>query len=82
MKSFKSPGFFPCATFFGEGRTAMGVLVLLLQATLVFWPLAARLARRETERTGIEELLNELSEANRKPEDAYRYADKRFRQAV
>ncbi|MDD2704239.1 MAG: hypothetical protein PHU07_02750 [Acidocella sp.] len=57
-------------------------MTLLLQASLIFWPLASRLAREAMERTGIEKMLNELSEANRGPEDNYRYTAKKFHQAA
>jgi hypothetical protein len=81
MKPLTQPGFFPCAIFFDEGRPVMGCVTLLLQASLIFWPMASRLAREATERTGIEKLLNELSDANRAPED-YRYTAKKFHQAA
>jgi hypothetical protein len=82
MKTSKSVGIFPCATFFAEGRPVSGSVALLLQMTLIFWPLAARWARETTERTGIEKLLTELSDAYHGPDDNYRYASKKFREAA
>jgi hypothetical protein len=53
---------------------------MLMQATLVFWPVAVRWAYVSHERTGIERLLSELSETNRLSIDQYSSAPKKFRQ--
>jgi len=62
MKSFNLAKFLPCAVFFANGRTVSGVVALLMQATLVLWPVASRWAFQDEERKGIEALLDELSE--------------------
>ena len=80
MKSLNLAKIFPCATFFADGRPFSGVTALLMQATVVLWPVAARWAHESIERTGIERLLNELSETNRSPSDPYRDVSKKFRQ--
>ncbi len=83
MTPFKLAKILPCAVFFSEARPVAGGMALLLQVSLVFWPLAARWAAQACERAGIERLLNELSETNRAPEDPYRYpAVKKFRQVA
>ncbi len=64
MKSFNLAKFLPCAVFFANGRTVLGVATLLMQATLVFWPVASRWAFQLEERIGIETLLDELSEVH------------------
>lgn len=80
MKSLKSAKIFPCVALFADGRPVAGFVALLMQATLVLWPVAARWAYESHERTGIEQLLNELSESNRVPSDPYRSVSKKFRQ--
>lgn len=72
--------FFPCAALFADGRPVAGCFALLLQATIVFWPVAARWAFVSHERTGIERLLGELSETNRLTVDPYGTTPKKFRQ--
>ena len=64
MKSFNLAKFLPCAVLFANGRTFGGVVALLMQATIVFWPVASRWAFQLEERKGIEALLDELSEAD------------------
>lgn len=80
MKSLNLAKIFPCAAFFADGRPVAGVLALLLQATLVLWPVAARWAFVSRERLGIERLLGELSETNRLAVDPYGMTPKKFRQ--
>ncbi len=80
MNSVKLAKIFPCAVFFAEGRPVAGVVALLLQATLVLWPVAARWAFISQERSGIERLLGELSETNRLAVDPYGAVPKKFRQ--
>ncbi|WP_297368068.1 hypothetical protein [Acidocella sp.] len=81
MPSFKMDKIFPCAKFFADGRTAAGIMALLMQLTLVLWPFAARWATQAHERQRIERLLDELSEANIPTIDPYARAPrKKFRQ--
>ncbi len=54
--------------------------VLLMQLSVIFWPVAVRMARERDERHGIERLLAELSETHRAPTDPYAVPLKRFRQ--
>lgn len=75
-------GFLPCSAFFNEGRFFVGLVVLLMQVSLVFWPLAIRWARNLHERSGVERMLYELSETHRLPADPYAAPMKRFRQAA
>jgi hypothetical protein len=72
----------PCVAFFRAGRVVPGIGVLLLQLSLIFWPVANRMARELNERSGVERLLAELSERHRPPADHYAKPKKRFRQAA
>jgi hypothetical protein len=56
---------FPAGRFFNDGRLGFALVLVALQATIVFWPLAVSLARRHMERLGVERLLAELAEAHR-----------------
>ena len=80
MNQLKLAKIFPCVALFANGRPVAGCFAILLQATLVFWPVAARWAYVSHERTGIERLLSELSETNRLTVDPYGRAPKKFRQ--
>ena len=80
MNSLKLARYFPCGVFFSQGRPLAGVIALMLQATLIFWPVAARWATLFCERSGIERLLGELSESNRLAADPYAAPAKKFRQ--
>ncbi len=51
----------PCMPFFAAGRAASGVLNLLLQCSILFWPLAIYQAHRFTEQQGALLLLREFS---------------------
>lgn len=79
MNTFKLGKLFPCVALFANGRPFAGAFAVLLQASLVFWPVAARWAEVAAERNGIERLLAELSETNRRT-DSYGSAPKKFRQ--
>jgi len=57
----------PCATFFAAGRVGGGVLALLLQISLVGWPLAYRMARRSGDDHAVARKLSELSAAYEVP---------------
>jgi hypothetical protein len=74
--------YFPCAVFFRSGRTGLGIAVLLLQATLVFWPMASRLAREYREQSGMQVLLHEFSEKYGPPVELRGLRGKRFRQVA
>ncbi len=80
MNSLNIAKILPCVVLFSDGRPVSGVCALFLQATIIFWPLAVRWAHVSRERSGIEQLLNELSEINRHDQDPYRFAPKKFRQ--
>jgi hypothetical protein len=80
MTTFKMSQIFPCASFFSEGRLFLGLIVLLMQCTLVLWPVAAWLSKRTSESTGVERLLAELSETHRVTSDPYARPTKKFRQ--
>jgi hypothetical protein len=70
----------PCAVFFAEGETFKGVGALLLQLTLVFWPLAAQWASQSRQHTGVDKMLAELSLAHQR--DPYAHTPKKFRQTA
>lgn len=72
----------PCASFFASGRMVLGLLALVMQMSLVLWPLASKWARGTVDQSNIERMLAELSEANRVPVDPYAQPLKRFRQAA
>lgn len=80
MISFKLSRVLPCASFFTEGRILAGVVALLMQLSLVFWPMAARWARVAGEHSGKEKMLAELSAAHRTQADPYSRPTKKFRQ--
>lgn len=52
--------FLPCATFFSAGRMADGLVNLLMQATLVCWPLAAHRAARFRARQNVSRILGSV----------------------
>jgi hypothetical protein len=56
---------FPAGRFFVDGRIAVAVVLLFLQATLIFWPLAVSIARRQVARLSVERLLTQLADAHR-----------------
>jgi hypothetical protein len=73
----------PCASFFSAGRIGAGFLALLMQLSIVLWPLAAKWARGTQNQSNIERMLAELAEAHRVPVDPYAAVPmKRFRQAA
>jgi hypothetical protein len=53
--------FRPFERFFATGRYGRGALVLLLQISVVFWPLAIKMARQYEEARGVQKFLDELS---------------------
>jgi hypothetical protein len=80
MNALKLAKIFPCVAFFADGKPFAGVTALFMQCTLVLWPVAARWAFVSQERSGIERLLEELSETNRLAVDPYGTVPKKFRQ--
>lgn len=72
----------PCAVMFDEGRWLAGVAALLMQASLVFWPMASQWAKVSADHTGIERMLRKISDANYTPQVKYRDTGKRFRHAA
>jgi hypothetical protein len=59
-----------------------GIAALLMQVTLVLWPLATRWARRVHEVSGREQLLAELASQHYVPADPYARPSKKFRQTA
>jgi hypothetical protein len=51
----------PFRRFFAAGMYGRGALVLLLQMSLVFWPLALRMARQHEEARGVQKVLDQLA---------------------
>jgi hypothetical protein len=80
VNTLKFAKIFPCVALFADNRPIAGIIAILLQATVVLWPVAARWAYLSHERTGIERLLGELSETNRMAVDPYGNTSKKFRQ--
>ncbi len=70
---------FPCAVFFAEGQPLKGLVALLMQISLILWPLASHWAGRTAEHSGVERLLAELSRTHRPPADPYAPPAKKFR---
>jgi hypothetical protein len=56
--------FFPSGGFFGAGQSGRGVLLLLLQASLIFWPMAVRIARAQADHAGTQRMLDELARSH------------------
>lgn len=80
--AFKMVVLMPCASFFESGRVADGVLALLMQLSLVFWPKAIAWARSTADSSAIDRMLQEFSNTHRVPVDQYAAPAKRFRQAA
>jgi hypothetical protein len=80
---FKVNALLPCVTFFAAGRVATGVGTLLMQATLVLWPVAVRMARDFSEGHAVDRMLNQLSTTYQLPAHVVlgRPNSKRFRPA-
>jgi hypothetical protein len=76
-----SPLWFPAGRYFSDGRVAFALILLILQATIIFWPLAISMARRHMERLGVERLLAELAETHR-PVTSVDVPRKSFRKAA
>lgn len=52
----------PYRGFFEAGRIGTGFLVLLMQLSLVFWPLAIRLSRQLDEERNVQHMLNAIAQ--------------------
>jgi len=70
----------PFRVFFEAGLIGQGILVLLLQLSLVFWPLAVRRARHFQECAGVQRLLDAFSQSHHARSGPYAEPVKRFRQ--
>ncbi len=55
---------FPSGIFFGAGQPGRGMLVLLMQVTLIFWPMAVRIARAQIDHAGTQRMLDELARSH------------------
>jgi hypothetical protein len=76
----KSSDFLPCASFFAEGRTAAGILALIMQMSLIFWPSAAVWARKVAVRSDVDRVLAHFAETHRV--DPYLQPTKKFRRVA
>lgn len=72
----------PCGAFFSAGHVFSGIIALLMQLSLIFWPSAASWSRRFQDRSQVENLLEELSKTHRIAPDPYATAPKKFRQSA
>jgi len=70
----------PCVSFFSAGRPAFGIITLLMQLSLIFWPAAAIFARRAGSNPDVDRKLAEFAEVHKV--DPYAKPAKKFRQAV
>ena len=80
MMTFRFSVVLPFVSFFEKVRILLGVVALLMQMTIVLWPLAARMARDTDERFSVEKLLDELSDTHRAPAEPFTRAPRKFRQ--
>lgn len=78
----KSWAFFPCGAFFSAGHLVSGILALLMQLSLIFWPRAASWARRFEDRFEVERMLQQLAKQHRVKPDPYAQPPKKFRRAA
>jgi hypothetical protein len=76
----KSSDLLPCASFFAVGRIGRGIVTLVMQLSLIFWPVAASWARELNSRTEVNRMLAQFSEAHRV--DPYGQPAKKFRRAA
>jgi hypothetical protein len=53
--------FWPCRIFFEAGKARTGLVVLMLQASLIGWPLAVRMARRFMKPREVTAMLDAFS---------------------
>ncbi len=52
---------FPSKSFFAAGQYAQAAALVLLQLTIVLWPVSVRLARNHAEARGAQRLLDDMS---------------------
>jgi hypothetical protein len=78
---FEKSSVLPCLTFFAAGRVVPGLLTLLMQMTVLFWPVAARMAREFDEARGLERMLSEISQSYKLPDSHHARARRSFRPA-
>jgi len=71
----------PCTRFFSAGRPLSGLVNLLMQVTLVLWPLAVHSARKFHEERVVNRLLHEFGDTYPVPLQRAKLG-KRFRGAV
>ncbi len=69
----------PHRRFFEAGQHGNGVLVIILQFSLIFWPLAIKMARRFEEDLRVQDMLNSFAQANQdrfplRPSKRFRHA--------
>jgi hypothetical protein len=76
---FEKSSILPCLTFFAAGRLARGLLILLMQVTVLFWPTAARMAREFDEARLLDRMLTEISQSYKLPDSLHARARRRFR---
>ncbi|OYV32812.1 MAG: hypothetical protein B7Z80_25855, partial [Rhodospirillales bacterium 20-64-7] len=62
-----------------EGQALRAAGLLLLQASLVFWPLAIRMARQQEEARSVQKMLDDLSYHHEGHARLPRFPAKRFR---
>jgi hypothetical protein len=72
----------PCAIFFRSGRRLDGFLNLLLQLTVIFWPVALAWAREVKRAHGVTALLSEISVTYKVPFEQMRKSGKTFARAT
>ncbi len=81
MMTNRMVNYFPCATFFRTGHTGSGLLALVMQLSVVFWPSAIRMAREHGEKLGVQKMLTHFSEIYRVPSGTkYAASQKKFSQ--
>jgi len=73
---------FPCRLFFAAGRMKLGIIALLMQMSLVFWPMASDWARQFSRDADLEKRLDELVRDYRLPVTEDRLPKKRFAAAA
>ncbi len=71
----------PCVTFFLAGRTSAGLLNLMMQITLLLWPIAFAWARHFNRAAGVRRVLTGFSITYKVPRSAHVRPRKRFRRA-
>jgi TM2 domain-containing membrane protein YozV len=70
----------PCVSFFAAGRPVAGIVTLLMQLSIIFWPAAAIWARRAGRNPDVDRKLAEFAEVHKV--DPYMQPAKKFRQAA